>query len=107
MSHYLTFTDKNFNDEVEKSETPVLVDFWSEWCSPCKIQTPIIEELAIEYAGRVKIGKIEVGKNPDTAVKYQIMSIPCLAVFKDGKMIESKTGLQKKDPLKEMIDKLL
>lgn len=101
------FTDKNFKEEVEKSELPVLVDFWSEWCQPCKIQSPIIEELADEYSGKIKIGKIEVGENPDTAVKYQIMSIPAIMVFKNGKIIESKTGLQNKNSLQKTLANLL
>lgn len=104
--NYQTFTDKNFVLEVEKSTTPVLVDFWSEWCSPCKIQTPIIEELAKEYKDKIKIGKIEVGENPDTAVKYKIMSIPALLIFKDGKVIESRTGLQSKSALKAILDRI-
>ncbi len=104
--NYQIFTDKNFKDEVELSDKPVLVDFWSEWCSPCKAQTPIIDELAKEYKDKIKIGKLEVGDNPDTAVKYKIMSIPALALFKNGKIVESKSGLQSKQALQKILDKL-
>ena len=102
----ITLTDKNFNEEVEKSTSLVLVDFWAPWCGPCKIQGPIVEEIANELAGKVKVGKLDVDENPQMATKFGIMSIPTLAVFKDGKVIETMIGLQTKDIIKKSLSKL-
>jgi thioredoxin 1 len=107
MKTPVVLTDKNFADEVEKVAEPVFVDFWSEWCEPCKIQGPIVDELADEYAGKIKIGKLEAGNNPEVPAKYQIMSIPALAIFKDGKIVVLKNGLQTRESLKKMIDTYL
>lgn len=107
MNQLHVFTDKNFEEEVEKSPEPVFVDFWSTYCTPCKIQMPIVEEVAKEYKGKMKFGKLEVADNSDIPVKYQILSIPALAVFQKGKLTNLKLGLQNKESLKEMIDKVL
>ena len=102
----LAFTDKNFEQEVVKSDKPVLVDFWAPWCGPCQMMGPIIEELAKEFEGKVKIGKMNVDENPATAQKYDIMSIPSLKIFKDGKVIKEFTGVQAKETLKTELSKL-
>jgi thioredoxin 1 len=91
------FTDANFQSEaLDEKSKPVLVDFWASWCGPCKMQAPIIEEIAKEYDGKAKVGKLEVDLNPQTAQSFQIMSIPTLAIFKDGKMVWQAVGLQSK-----------
>jgi thioredoxin 1 len=102
-----TFTDSNFEETVLKSSGPVLVDFWAEWCGPCKRLAPTVDALATEYAGRVMVGKLNVDDNPDTAFKFQIRGIPTLLVFKGGQVVESVVGLVAKDDLKKAIDKHL
>jgi len=97
-------TDSNFKKEVLESELPVLVDFWAAWCTPCRMVTPIIEELAKEYDSKVKIGKIDVDENPDTASRYGIMSIPTLMFFKKGKAMEQIVGAPNKSELKIKIE---
>ena len=99
----LEFTDENFEKEVLESGIPVLVDFWAEWCSPCLMLAPIIEEINNEYKGKLKVGRLNVDKNPNTAVKYGIMSIPSLLLFKNGKVEEQIVGYQ---PKKNIIEKL-
>ena len=100
------FTDNNFETEVVKSDIPVLVDFWATWCGPCKVIGPIIEELAAEYQGKVKIGKIDVDENSDTASKYSVMSIPALKFFKNGEVVHEIIGAKSKEELKAELDKL-
>src|ERR1035437_5235018 len=102
----LTLTDKNFEEEVLKSEQPVLVDFWAEWCHPCKVVGPIIEELATEYAGKLKVGKVDVDVN-QVANNYGIMSIPSILIFKNGKVLKTLVGAQSKDNYKKEIDSVL
>ncbi len=103
----VTFTDANFEAEVLKSETPVLVDFWASWCVPCKIVGPIIEELAQEYSGKVKIGKLNVDENPQAAQGFSVMSIPTVMFFKGGKPVKSMIGAQSKDSYKKTIDEVI
>ena len=102
-----TFTDGNFDDTVLKSGAPVLVDFWAEWCSPCKRIAPTIDALATEYAGKVTIGKMDIDSNPKVPERYQVRSIPTLLVFKGGQVVESVVGLTQKDELRKVIDKHL
>lgn len=106
MSEFLkVFTDDNFTNEVVESSVPVVVDFWAEWCGPCKMLTPIMEDLAKDYEGKVIIGKVNIDENPQVASKYNIISIPTLLFFKNGSIVEQHTGLLPKAPLKAKIDR--
>ena len=97
------FTDDNFEAEVLKSETPVLVDFWAAWCGPCRMIAPIVEELANEYEGKVKVGKLDVDSNQQTAIKFGVRSIPTVLVFKGGELKDTIIGAVSK---KAFVDKL-
>lgn len=103
----LTLTDQNFKQEVLDSKTPVLVDFWAEWCQPCRIVSPIVEELAKEYEGKLKVGKVNVDENGHTSQHYGIMSIPSLLIFKDGQVVKQMIGAQSKDNFKREIDSII
>jgi thioredoxin 1 len=102
----LVLTDQNFKEEVLESKIPVLVDFWAEWCHPCKIVGPIVDELATEYAGKLKVGKVDVDANR-VAGNYGIMSIPSLLIFQNGQVVKSMVGAQSKDNFKNEIDSVL
>ena len=102
-----TFTDSNFDETVIKAGGPVLVDFWAEWCGPCKRLAPTVEALAGDYAGKLTVGKLNVDDNPNTAFKFQIRGIPALLLFKGGQVVESVVGLRPKDDLKRVIEKHL
>lgn len=99
------FTDGNFQSDVLESDQPVLVDFWAPWCGPCKALTPTIEKLADQFAGKVKIGKLNTDENRQAAINYQINSIPTLIVFKGGQPVERKLGGGPLDQLAEMLDR--
>jgi thioredoxin 1 len=103
----VTFTDQNFQAEVLDSQIPVLVDFWAVWCGPCRAIAPTVEELAREYAGRVKVGKLDVDSNAGVAGKYGIRSIPTLLVFKGGKVVDQVIGAVPKAKLAEALQKQL
>ncbi len=105
--HVQTFTDGNFDATVLKAGTPVLVDFWAEWCGPCKRLGPTVDALALEYVGKVTIGKLDVDANQDTAVKFNVRGIPALLLFKDGQLVDQVVGLQPKDEIKKVIDRHL
>ena len=100
----VTVTDESFNDEVIQSDIPVLVDFWAEWCGPCKIIGPTLEALADDYRGRVKIAKLNVDDSPETAARFAVRSIPTLIVFKDGQAQEAAVGVRPKSQLAELLD---
>jgi thioredoxin 1 len=101
------FTDANFEQEVLKSEKPVLVDFWAPWCGPCRAVGPVVEDLAEAYKGRVKVGKINIDDNPKTATAYGVMSIPTLILFNKGDIMDKLIGLSPKDRLEGLIKKAL
>ena len=101
------FTDSNFEQEVLKSEKPVLVDFWAPWCGPCRAVGPVVEELAEAYKGRVKVGKINIDDNPKTATAYGVMSIPTLILFNKGAIMDKLIGLSPKERLEGLIKKAL
>ena len=101
------FTDSNFKHEVLESRLPVLVDFWANWCGPCKMIAPIVEQAAIEFKDKVKIGKIDVDANPKTATTYGIMSIPTLMFFKGGKVTDQVVGALSLSELKKKIEEVL
>ncbi|RKY84534.1 thioredoxin [candidate division KSB1 bacterium] len=102
----IEFTDDNFDREVIKSDKPVLVDFWAEWCAPCRMISPIIEEIAKEYEGKIKVGKLNVETYPDIASRYSIMSIPTLLIFKDGKVEDQIIGTVPKKKIKKKLESL-
>jgi thioredoxin 1 len=102
--HPLEITDANFADEVEKSEVPVLLDFWAVWCGPCKMIAPIVEELAGDYQGKAKIGKVDVDNNPMIAGKFGIRSIPTLLIFKGGQVVDQIVGAVPKGSIVSKID---
>lgn len=103
----MELNDQNFKQEVLNSNIPVLVDFFAEWCGPCKIQYPIIEELEKEYQGKVKIFSLDIDRSKQTASKYQVMSIPTMVLFKGGEEMDRLMGLQQKGVLKEKLDNLI
>lgn len=105
--HIISLTSENFETEVLKSETPVLVDFWAQWCGPCKMLSPILDELAGEYQGKVKIGKVDIDTNQELSAQYSVLSIPTLLIFKDGKVQEQHVGLKGKPELKKALDTAL
>jgi thioredoxin 1 len=106
MGNTLEITDSNFNDLISKNKT-VLVDFWAEWCGPCRMIGPIIEELANEYEGKAIIGKLDVDSNQESSVKYGVRSIPTILTFKDGEIVDRQVGAVPKETLTNIIDSQL
>ncbi len=104
MAKPIEFTDSNFEDEVLNSDKPVLVDFWAEWCGPCRMIGPIVEEMAEEYDGKAKIGKVDVDSNSEVSVKYGIRSIPSLLIFKDGEVVDQIVGAVPKSHLTKQLE---
>lgn len=102
-----TLDQANFEQEVLKSDLPVMVDFWAVWCGPCKVLSPIVEELANEYAGKVKVGKVNVDENNQLAMQYNVMSIPTLKFFKGGKLVGEMVGAAPKNIVEKELQKYL
>jgi len=106
MSH-IEITDANFQDEVIKSDIPVMLDIWAPWCGPCRMLGPIIEELAEEFKGRVKVGKLNTDENQEVAATLRVAAIPTVLFFKKGKLVDRAVGVNPKDALRRQIDHLL
>lgn len=104
MSKTIKFTDDSFEEDVLQSDKPVLVDFWAEWCGPCRMVGPIVEEIAGEYQGKAKIGKLNVDENPEISMKYGIRSIPSLLIFKNGEVVDQIVGAVPKTQLKKQLE---
>lgn len=104
MGKALTFTDDSFEEDVLKSEKPVLVDFWAEWCGPCRMVGPVVDELAEEFEGKARIGKVDVDNNPEISTKYGIRSIPSLLIFKNGEVVDQIVGAVPKAQLKKQLE---
>lgn len=107
MGNAIELNDVNFDQEVKRSTMPVLVDFFAPWCGPCKMQSPIVDDLSSEFSGKARIGKINIDENKVSAEEYSVSSIPSLLVFKDGKMVERLTGLHTQKQLSSVINKYL
>jgi len=101
------FTDQNFEAEVLKSDKPVLVDFWAEWCAPCRMMAPAVEAIAAQYADRAKVGKLNVDENQSSAGRYNIRGIPTLLLFKNGEIEEQHVGVTSKDAIAKMLERHL
>ena len=101
------FTDENFDVDVAKSELPVLIDFWAAWCGPCKAIAPVIEEIAVEYEGKIKVGKVDVDKNQNTAMKYGVRSIPTLLIMKSGEVVNQIVGAVPKENITDILNEVI
>jgi thioredoxin 1 len=101
----VTATDTNFQEQVLQSSTPVLVDFWAEWCGPCKMIAPLLDELATEYTGKVKIAKVNIDDHQNLAAQFRVTAIPTLLIFKNGQVVEQMVGAKSKRDLKASLDK--
>jgi thioredoxin 1 len=102
MSEHITVTGANFEDEVLKSDVPVLVDFWASWCGPCRMIAPLIDQLADEYAGRIRVGKVNVDEEGDLAASHSVVSIPTLVVYQGGKIVNQKVGAMPKGDIEKL-----
>ena len=105
--HTLAFTDENFDQDVLHAETPVLVDFWAEWCSPCRVLGPTIDELSADYAGKIKVGKVNTEANKEVSAKYGIIAIPAVFLFVNGEIHERFVGLRNKKDFQSVLDKFV
>jgi len=103
----MQLNDQNFEKEVLKSNIPVLVDFWANWCGPCKMAGPVIDQLEKDYAGKIKVGKLDVDENPQISQKYAVMSIPTVIIFKDGKEIKRQVGFPGKEGYIKILEEAL
>ena len=103
----LEFTDDSFDSVVLDADVPVLVDFWAEWCAPCKALGPVIDELATEYGGKIKVGKVDTDANRETAVRFQVSAIPTVILFNNGEIVEKFIGLRSKKDFRSALDRLV
>lgn len=103
----ITITDTNFDSEVLKSSQPVLIDFWASWCAPCRAIAPVVEQLAQEYAGKIKFGKVNIDENPRTPTQFDVRSIPTLLMFRDGKVVGQIIGAVPKPKIDDLLKKAL
>jgi thioredoxin 1 len=106
-ANILTLTNTNFDEEIKKPGSPILVDFWAEWCGPCRMVAPVLEKLSEEYAGKARIGKVNVDEQSSLAAKFGVQSIPTLLIFKNGKVVEQFIGATSHDVLARLVDKHL
>jgi thioredoxin 1 len=106
-ANILELTTTNFDDETKKAGEPILVDFWAEWCGPCRMVAPILEQIATDYQGKARVGKVNVDEHSSIAARYGVQSIPTLLLFKQGKVVEQYIGATSKDTLAKLIDKHL
>jgi len=107
MGKALEITDANFNDLVANSDKPVLVDFWAEWCGPCRMVGPVVEKIAVAYEGQAVVGKVDVDSNPETAMKFGIRSIPTLLFFKNGEIVDRQVGAVSQVVLEDKLKALM
>ena len=103
MAHLTQINDAAFEQEIQ-GQTPVLVDFWAEWCGPCRMMSPTVDAIATDYNGRLKVGKLNVDENNQTAMRFQVRGIPMLLLFKDGKVVDQRVGAMAKSEVQKMID---
>lgn len=103
----IQLTDESFDSEVVKNTDPILVDFWAPWCGPCRMLAPLIEELAKEYSGKVRVGKLNTDEHPNAATRFKISAIPTLLFFKGGKVVEQLVGVHSKSDIKKILDSLV
>lgn len=106
-AHTREFTDQNFDDEVLNAAEPVLVDFWAEWCGPCKALAPVMDELAADYEGKVKIGKLDTDANREVSVRYSVSAIPTVILFNGGEIVEKFVGLRSKKDFQVVMDRIV
>ncbi len=99
----ISVSESNFQEEVLNSDVPVLVDFWAPWCGPCRLIAPIVEEIAVELEGKAKVVKVNTDENPNLAIKYGIRAIPTIMIFKNGRVVDTKVGVQSKEVLKTIL----